>query len=62
MQGELTGRHVVLGDGIVEQQLEESGALGIGYAPADHAAAEDVENDVEIRDRSSSIWLAPSAW
>ena len=55
MQGELTGRHVVLGDGIVEQRLEESGALGIGYAPADHAAAEDVENDVEIE-------VAPFGW
>ncbi len=27
---------------------EESGALGIGHAPANHAAAEDVEDDIEI--------------
>jgi len=49
MQGELAGRDVVLGDGVVEQWLEESSALGIGNAPADYAAAEDVENDVEIK-------------
>ena len=48
MQGELAGRHVVLGDGVVEQRLEERSALGISDAPTDHAAAEDVEDDVEI--------------
>jgi len=46
MQGELAGRHVVLGDGVIEQRLEQRRALGIGDAPADHAAAEDVENDL----------------
>ncbi len=41
VQGELTGRHVVFGDRIVEQRLEQGGTLGIGHTPADHAAAED---------------------
>jgi hypothetical protein len=48
MQGELARRHVVLGDRVIEQQLEQGGAFCIGDAPADHAAAEDVEDDVEI--------------
>ena len=55
VQGELTGRHVVFRDGVVEQRPEQRGAFGIGHAPADHAAAEDVENDVEIE-------VAPLRW
>ena len=48
MQGELAGRHLVLGEGVLEQRLEEGGAFAIGDAPADHAVAEDVEDDVEV--------------
>jgi len=48
VEGQLAGRHGVLGEGVVEQGLEQAGALGIGDAPADDPAAEDIENDVEI--------------
>jgi hypothetical protein len=48
MQGELAGPDGVLGDGVIEQRLEQGGALGIGDTPADDPATEDVENDVEI--------------
>jgi hypothetical protein len=48
MQGELAWRHVVFGDGVVEQRPEQHGAFGIGDTPADGAAAEDVEDDIEI--------------
>ena len=46
MQRELAGRHLVLGDGVVEQRLEQGGGFGTGDTPGDHAAAEDVEDDV----------------
>ena len=58
MEGQLAGRHGVLGEGVVEQRLEQGGALGIGDAPADDPAAEDVENDVQIEVRS--VMLMPS--
>ena len=48
VEGQLTGRDGVLFDGVIEQCLEQAGALGIGDAPADDPAAEDIENDVEI--------------
>jgi hypothetical protein len=48
MHGELARQHVMLCDGVIEHWLEESGALSIGNAPADHASAEDIENDIEI--------------
>jgi len=55
MQGELAGRHLVLGDGVPQQRLEEGGSFDIGDAPADHAAAEDVEDDVQVE-------IAPLGW
>ena len=58
VEGQLAGRHGVLGEGVVEQRLEQGGALGIGDAPADDPAAEDVEDDVEIEIRS--VMLMPS--
>jgi len=48
VQGELARRHLVLGDGVVEQGGEQRGAFSVGDAPADDAAAEDVEDDVEV--------------
>ena len=48
VEGQLAGRHGVLGEGVIEQRLEQGGALGIGDAPADDPAAEDVEDDVEV--------------
>ena len=38
----------MLGDGIVEQRLEQGCGLGIGDMPSDDTAAVDVEDDVEI--------------
>ena len=58
MEGQLARRHGVLGEGVIEQRLEQDGALGIGDAPADDPAAEDVEDDVEIEVRS--VMLMPS--
>ena len=58
MEGQLAGRHGVLGEGVIEQRLEQGGAFGIGDAPADDPAAEDVEDDVEIEVRS--VMLMPS--
>ena len=55
MQRELTGWHVVLFDSIVKQRLEQGGGFRVGHTPADHAAAEDVEYDVEIE-------VAPLRW
>jgi len=55
MQGELTGRHLVLGDGVLQQRLEEGSTFDIGDAPADDAAAEDVEDNVEVE-------VAPLGW
>jgi len=48
MQRELAGWDVVFLDRIVEQRLKQRGAFRIGHAPADHAAAENVEDDVKI--------------
>jgi len=48
MERELSGRHLVLGRSILEQHLEQSGVFGIGDTPADDAAAEDVDDDIEI--------------
>ena len=35
------GGSLMLGDGVVEQCLEQAGAFGIGDTPADNAAAKD---------------------
>ena len=48
VQRELAGQDVMLGHRIVEQRCELRRALGIGDAPADDAAAEDVKDDIEI--------------
>ena len=37
---ELTSRHVVFGDGVLEQRPKQRGAFCIGDTPADHPAAE----------------------
>ena len=55
MQRELTGRHVVFRDGIVEQRFEQRGAFRVRHAPAHHPAAEDVEDHIEIE-------VAPLRW
>ena len=58
VEGQLAGHHGVLGESVIEQRLEQGGALGIGDAPADDPAAEDVENDVQVEVRS--VMLMPS--
>ena len=45
---QLAGRHVVLGDRIIEQRPEQRGALGVGHATPDDPAAEDVEDHVKV--------------
>jgi hypothetical protein len=35
MQGQLAGHHLVLGDSVLQQRLEEGGSFAIGDAPAD---------------------------
>src|SRR5271170_5131403 len=55
MERELAGRHIVFRDRIIEQWPEQRGAFSIRHAPADHAAAEDVEDHVEIE-------VAPLCW
>src|ERR1700692_144624 len=40
MQGQLAGRHGMLGDGIVEQCPEQGRAFSVGDAPADNSSAE----------------------
>ena len=51
MERELAGQHIVFRDRIIEQWPEQRGAFSIRHAPADHAAAEDVEDDIEIEVR-----------
>ena len=46
VEGELAGVDRLLGNGVVEQSLGQVSAFSIGDAPADHAAAEDVDDDV----------------
>ena len=48
VQRELARHDVVFLDRIVEQRLEQAGGFGVGDTPGDDAAAEDVENDVEV--------------
>jgi hypothetical protein len=48
MQRELTMWYVVFGDGVLEQRPKQRGAFRIGDAPADHPAAENVQDHVEI--------------
>src|SRR5271166_3128023 len=55
VQGELTGKYVVFRNGVIEQRSEQHGALCVSHTPTDHAAAEDVEDDVEIE-------VAPLRW
>ena len=61
VEGQLAGRYGVLFDGVIEQRLEQDGALGIGDAPADDPAAEDIKNDVEIEVRSHFL-IPLSGW
>ncbi len=49
MQGELAGGHVVPGDDVLKQLLEQAGVFGVRDTPSDDAAAEDVDDDVEIK-------------
>jgi len=38
----------MLGDGILEQRFEQGGTFRIGDTPANHSAAEDVDDHVEV--------------
>src|SRR5690349_5711678 len=45
---QLTGWNAMLGERLVEQGLEQGGVFHVGDAPADDAAAEDVEDDIQV--------------
>jgi hypothetical protein len=49
MQRQLIARHGMFSHRIDEQFLELAGAFGVLNAPADNAAAEDVEDDIAPR-------------
>ena len=55
MQGELAGRDLMLGDGVIEQYFEQGGVFGISNIPADDPTAEDVDDNVEIE-------ICPLGW
>ena len=55
MQSELAGRDMMLGDGVIEQGLEQRGAFSVSNAPGDDPAAENIDDDVEIE-------VAPLRW
>ena len=48
VQRQLVGRHGMPGHGVGKQGFEQGCTFGVLDTPADHAAAEDVENDVKI--------------
>jgi len=48
MQAELVGCDLVWGESVLQQRLEEGNTFDIGDAPADLAAAEDVEDYLEV--------------
>ena len=48
VQRKLTRWHLMICDRVVQQGPEQLGAFNVGHTPADHTAAEDVEDDVEI--------------
>ena len=59
MQGEHLGLDALLETGFLDQRRGERGVLPIGNHPAHDAAAEDVEQDIEV-EGTSSVW-APGA-
>jgi hypothetical protein len=59
---ELAGRHVVFGDGIVEQRPEQRSTFSIVHAPAHHSAAENVEDHVKNVEDHVKIEVAPFCW
>ena len=48
MEGQLPGRNRLLGDGLGDQAFSQVGLLAVGDHPADHVAAVDVEDDVQV--------------
>ena len=42
------GVNTMLGDGVLEQRLEQARRFRVGDIPADDPAAEDVDDDVEV--------------
>ena len=51
VQGEGTGCDVLFGDGVGDQLLGQFSALARGDHPADHVAAEDIQNHVQMEAR-----------
>src|ERR1700686_1026071 len=48
VQGQLVGRNKMLGEGVLEQHLEQTGTFGVGEIPADAPPAEDIDDYVKI--------------
>ena len=48
VQGQLAGADGVLGDGVLKQWLEQSSTFRVRDTPANHAAAEDVDDHVKV--------------
>ena len=51
VQRQLTGWNGMLGERLVKEGLEQSGVFRVGDAPTDDAAAEDVEDDIQVEIR-----------
>ena len=49
MQGHLAGWDVMFAHGLVDQRFEQAGGFRVGDMLADDPAAEDVEDDIEIK-------------
>jgi len=48
VKGQLVAGDAMFGGGVFDQLIDEFGIFGIGDAPADDPAAEDVDDDVEV--------------
>ena len=48
MEGQFIWTRAMLGDAVLEQWLEQGGALGIGDVPSNHAVAKDINDHREI--------------
>ena len=51
VQRQLAGWHVMLGESLVKQGLEQGSIFRVGDTPANDAAAEDVEDDIQVEIR-----------
>src|SRR5438067_1213743 len=66
MEGQLPGRNRLLGAGLGDQAFSQVGLLAVGDHPADHGAAVDVEDDVQVvvgpRGWAEQLGDVPATW